>query len=53
MCAYIFVVVLLASHLWVFAPHVAVHGGSRGHLGAAQVAALGLHLLVGQLHVLL
>ncbi len=41
------------SHLGVFAAHVAVHGGACGDFGATQVAALSLHLLMGQLHVFL
>lgn len=41
------------THLGVLAPQVSVHGGAGGHLGAAQVARLGLHLLVGEVHVLL
>ena len=40
-------------HLWVLAAYVSVHGGARGHLSATQVAGLGLHPLVGQVHVLL
>lgn len=44
---------MVVSHLGVFPAHVAVHGGSCGDFGAAQVAALSLHLLMGQLHVFL
>lgn len=43
----------LGAHLGVFATEVAVHGGAGGHLGPTQVAGLGLHLLVGQVDVLL
>lgn len=37
----------------MFAAHVAVHGGACRDFGATQVAALSLHLLMGQLHVFL
>lgn len=41
------------AHLRVLASHVSAHGGPRGHLGPAQLAALGLHLVMCELHVLL
>lgn len=44
---------MVVSHLGVFAAHVAVHGGTCGDFGAAQMTALSLHLLMGQLHVFL
>lgn len=37
----------------MLASHVPAHGGPGGHLGPAQVAALSLDLVVGELHVLL
>ena len=41
------------AHLGVLAPHVPAHGGPGGHLGPTQLAALRLHLVVGELHMLL
>ena len=41
------------AHLRVLAPHVPAHGGPGGHLGPAQLAALRLDLVVGELYVLL
>ena len=44
---------LAHAHLRVLAPHVSAHGGPGGHLGPTQLTALRLHLVVGELHVLL
>ena len=41
------------AHLRVLAPHVPAHGGPGGHLGPTQLTALRLHLVVGELHMLL
>lgn len=43
----------LRAHLGVLPPQVAVHGGAGGHLGPTEVAGLRLHLLMGQVDVLL
>ena len=41
------------THLRVFPSQVSVHGCSGGHLCPAEVTRLGLHLLMGQVHMFL
>lgn len=42
-----------STNLWVFASQVSIHGCAGGHLCPTEVTRLGLHLLVGQVDVLL
>jgi len=41
------------THLGVFASQVSIHGGACRHLSPTEVTRLGLHLFMGQVHVLL
>lgn len=41
------------THLWVFTPHVSTHGCSGRNLCPTQLTALGFHLIMSELDVLL